>query len=129
MLEKVQRRAARYVTGRFRNRSSVDSMIHTLNLPPLAQRRKEARLTMLHKITSGTVAIQKEQYLQPPQRLSRHMHINSYKIPTFRTDYRKYSFFPRTITEWNNVPPEIASAVTLEEFKSQVSSYIATPLR
>ena len=92
-LEKIQRRAARYVTSRYRNCSSVNNMIQTHNWKSLEQCRKEARLAMLYKISVGTVAMNKDQYLKPPSRYTRHMHSKSYQIPTFKTDYRKYSFF------------------------------------
>ena len=35
-------------------------------------------------------------------------------------DYTKYSFLPQTITQWNNLPAEVAAAPTLEAFKSGV---------
>ena len=43
-LEMVQRRAARYVTNRYHNTSSVSSMIEQLEWTTLEERRKHSRL-------------------------------------------------------------------------------------
>jgi hypothetical protein len=34
---------------------------------------------------------------------------------------RKLSFFVNTVKDWNNLPPDIAAAKSLESFKSQVA--------
>ena len=69
-LEKVQRRAARFITGDYTSRTPgcMTNMLESLNLSPLAQRRKELRLTFLFKISERLVpAIDKETYLVPPR--------------------------------------------------------------
>ena len=42
-IEVVQRRAARFCLNEFSHHSSVTSMLSTLNLPPLQQRRERER--------------------------------------------------------------------------------------
>jgi len=32
-----------------------------------------------------------------------------------------FSYFPRTIRDWNSLPPDIVSAKTLDAFKAQIS--------
>ena len=64
-LENVQRRAARYVTNRYHNTSSVSSMIEHLKWPTLEQRRNINRITMFYKITHNIVAINPTLYLIP----------------------------------------------------------------
>ena len=49
-IEKIQRRAARFVKNRYHNRSSVTDMLSDLKWTPLQKRRKTARLTMMYKI-------------------------------------------------------------------------------
>ena len=47
---------------------------------------------------------------------------NNYIVPQPKCDYRKdilESVFPRTIRDWNRLPPDITSAVSLGAFKSQ----------
>ena len=59
-LEMVQRRAARYVTNRHGNHSSVKDMLDHLGWRSLERRRKDARLALLYKIEYERVAISKE---------------------------------------------------------------------
>ena len=47
-IEKVQRRAARFVCNRYHNTSSVSDMLSTLNWPSLETRRTKARLIMFY---------------------------------------------------------------------------------
>ena len=117
-LEMVQRRAARFVCNRYRNRSSVGSMLDMLEWEPLQTRRKVNRLTMLYKINQELVAIQKSTYLKPVNKYTRNSHSNSFMIPTATKNYRKESFFHRTIREWNSIPPDLLSSDTPEAFKT-----------
>ena len=117
-IEAVQRRAARYVTSRYRRTSSVTNMINQLEWQMLQQRRKAARLTMFYKIHNGLVAVQMP--LQPKGRMGKTDNSCSYDIPCSSADYHKMSFFPRTAREWNNLPESIVTAPSLESFKSRI---------
>ena len=113
-----QRRGARYVSNCFGNHSSVDNMLATLEWKSLQAKRKDARLGMLYKIVNDKV---KGDRLVPPLRSTRNMHQLSFQIPSSRSDYRTFSYFSRTIRDWNSLPPDIVSAKTLDAFKAQVS--------
>jgi hypothetical protein len=93
-LEQVQHRAARYVTNHYHNTSSVSNMIEHLNWRSLADRRSDARLVMLYKISHELVAIPKTDILIPPLKFSRNMHSLSYQMPPTRLQLRLQSFFP-----------------------------------
>ena len=56
-IEKVQRRAARWVSNRHRQTSCVDNMLDSLDWQTLQQRRKKARLEMLYKFHHGLISI------------------------------------------------------------------------
>jgi len=56
-IEMVQRRAARYVTNRYHNTSSVTNMLDHLGWRSLALRRTDARLCLMYKIVHGLVVI------------------------------------------------------------------------
>ena len=122
-LEMVQRRGARYVTNRHGNRSSVNDMLQHLDWTSLENRRKYARLALFYKIENEKVAICKEGRLIRPRRTTRNMHTKSYQLPATGSDYRKHSFFPRTIRDWNALPPGIVSAPSLEVFKASVTKH------
>ncbi len=65
-LERVQRRMARYVTGRWHNTSSVTSMLQDLQWRSLKERRRLARLTLMYKVVHGHVAIDQGEYRPAP---------------------------------------------------------------
>ena len=102
-LEMIQRRAARFVVGDYRYTSSVDSMINTLDWDLLAERRKDIRQRMLHKILSNQVAVNAHPLIPKTTRPRRTHNYQLQLIPASK-DYRKMSFFPRTVTEWNALP-------------------------
>lgn len=114
-LEAVQRRAARWVTQDYHQTSSVDAMMDTLGWPTLQSRRTRARLQMFHKIHHGLASVDSSSLpsVAPTRRSSRLNHPFSYLVPHSRTDYRKFSFFPRTIPDWNGLSAAEASAPSL----------------
>ena len=73
-LEMVQRRAARYVTNRYHNTSSVTSMLDHLEWEYLEARRTKCQLTMLFKIINDLVDIPQEEYLTPASKRTRTLH-------------------------------------------------------
>jgi hypothetical protein len=106
-IERVQRRAARYVTGLHRNRSSVNTMLEDLfNGNVYKQEEMNFVLIMMYKIINNMVAINSENHFTKPTRKSRHVQNHSYAIPS---------------PDWNNLPPDIAAAKSLESFKAQVA--------
>ena len=63
-LERVQRRCARFVHQDFSRHSSATAMIQNLGWELLAERRAQARVTMLYKAINGLVAIPVYTHLQ-----------------------------------------------------------------
>ena len=63
-LEMAQRRAARWVTGRYHNTSNASDMLRGLDLRSLEQRRVDSRLAILYTIRKHLVAIDENLYLQ-----------------------------------------------------------------
>jgi len=49
-LERIQRKAARFTTRDFRQRSSVTAMMRNLQWEPLAERRTKARVILMYLI-------------------------------------------------------------------------------
>ena len=71
-IERVQRRAARYVYNNYDYSSSVTTMLENLKWQPLEERRMNTRLCLLYKAVNVLVAIPVQQYLIPLNRPSRH---------------------------------------------------------
>ncbi|KAK7101850.1 hypothetical protein V1264_020171 [Littorina saxatilis] len=123
-LEKVQRRAARWVSHRFRQTSSVNNMLEDLEWPTLESRRRRARLTTFYKVHHDLVAVKSNHAPKPspPKCTTRQTHALSYEIPHSRTAYRQKTFFPRTIPEWNRLPVETATAPSLASFQARLAT-------
>ena len=122
--EKVQRRAARWVSNRHRKISC--NIMDSLEWPTLQQHHRKARLEMFFKFHHGLISISSS-YLPRPtssRRSSRKNNDYSYDIPSCRTQYRQMSFSPRTLPDWNSLPQEIVAADTLDCFKSRLNSYL-----
>ena len=116
-LEMVQRRAARFVSKRFHNSSSVSDMLVHLQWETLEARRCKLQLTMFYKIVNNIVDIDKTLYLTLTPTKTRASHSKKYRlIPTTR-DCFKYSFFPQIYTLWNKLPASTAEASDLVLFK------------
>ena len=120
-LEMVQRRAARYVTNRYHNTSSVNSMLQDLNWPTLQQRRLRTRLIFFYKITHNLVAIYPSNLLFPIDSRTRHHNPHSFQHIRCNKDTYKFSFYPQTVIQWNLLPSTVTSANTLVAFKEQLS--------
>ena len=116
-LEKVQRRAARWVTGRFHNTSSVSSMLNDLGWRDLCQRRVDSRLCMAFKVVHGLVAIPAGHFIKV-QREGVHL-----QQIYAKQNYYLYSFFPRTVSDWNQLPGDTLSAKSLAIFKDRVATF------
>ncbi len=143
-LEKVQHRAARFITGDYRTREKgcVTSMLKDLHLQSLEDRRRDKRLTFLYKLSKKLVpAIHSDQYLTPvrPRRQIRARKFENYQSaniierqatnhnqcftpPRSTTEQYKHSFFPKTIIEWNNLDSSVAHAESVEAFTSALQA-------
>ena len=121
-VEMVQRRAARYATNRYRNTSSVTDMLDNLEWETLESRRTKIQLVMFFKIINDPVDIPSSNYLIPANSKTRSN--NSKKMQQYhtRSDVFKYSFFPRTTRNWNQLPATIAETSDLVSFKRGLSS-------
>ena len=66
---KVQRTAARWTCGGWRNTSDVGEMLGELKWPSLEARRDQSYLLLFHKIHCGAVSIEKDKYMTPAHSL------------------------------------------------------------
>ena len=123
-LEKIQRRAARWVSHRFRQTSSVEDMLTELKWPTLKQRRQHSRLAMFYKYHNKLVHIQSRYAPTKSTNLhsARQDNSQAYNIPQYKQDYRQADFFPRTIPQWNHLPEEVVAAGSLDIFKSRLAA-------
>ena len=118
-IEMVQRRAARFCLNDYTSREAgcVSEMLNQLKLHQLKTRRTNRRLTILHKAIYGHLSLPVNNLLQPVQRLSRHLNNKAFKTIHASKNCYKYSYFPRTIRDWNSLPDAIVNISKPQHFK------------
>ena len=120
ILEAVQRRAARFVCNTYSRESSVTAMINKLEWPLLEQRRAESRLVMLHRIINEAVDIACDDLVA--RSTSTRGHTQRLNRIQCKKDCYKYSFIPRTIVQWNNLPPDIVQLHETKTFRKSLNT-------
>ena len=122
-LERIQRRAARWIERDYRPTTSVTEMLENLSLDPLADRREAARLILMFKIMHNHVSIPPDDLdLQPASQRTRSSHRKKLQHLRASTEAYRNSFATRTIPIWNTLPAHVAEADSIEAFKSQLAA-------
>jgi hypothetical protein len=117
-LEAVQHRAARFVVHNYTWDTSGARIASALSWPTLEQRRAEARMANMYKINHNMIDIDPNQYFTTSTRLTRSSkHPYRYIQISATNNYYAYSFFPKSIVQWNHLPPNIFLSPSLESFK------------
>ena len=119
-LEQVQRRAARFVCNNYSPYSSVTQMLSDLGWQQLKDRRKHIRLALFYKIVHHLIAVPHEDILRKADSRTRSSHNYKYRTLRSHKDPYKFSFFPRTILEWNPLPADIVHSYTIHIFKNRL---------
>ena len=119
-LEKIQRRAIRFICGNYQREASVTSMRQDLGLPLLEVRRKLARLNTFYKIVHMEIAIPIPDYIKTRCRTTRSQHQQRFMHLGSNTDMYKHSFFARTLRDWDALPNNIIELPSLEQFKGAI---------
>lgn len=120
-MDKVQRRAARFVNRDYRHTSSATQMMSKLGWEALADRRRTTRLSLFYKGLHGLAPVPVDQ-LRHPSRFTRHSTTSTFIPLSSRIDAFKYSFIPRTVVDWNSLPDENRLKPTLSSFLSALPS-------
>ena len=127
-LERIQRKAARFVCNNYQRYSSVTAMMRQLNWPTLEQRRYEAKAIMMYKILNDLVQVNHSDLVYNSS-VTRGHSLRLLHLLT-RVDVYSYSFFPSTIRIWNKLPEDIVISPSLDLFKLKLYNhymYINTP--
>ena len=115
-LESVQRRAARFACNDYRHSTSVTGLLQHLHWPLLSTRRTNFRLATFYKAVNNLTAISTS-HLQKPVRTTRNSDETTFTTLSTRTNTRKYSFFPRTIVDWNQLTRDQRLNPSLNSFR------------
>ena len=123
----IQHRAARFVLNKpwFRSseqqHDSVTDMLTYLEWPSLQDRRTMTRLTLLFKILRRLIVIP-DRCIPPSVPVSytcSNHPLKLFHLPT-RIDVYKYSFLPRTIIQWNQLPISDIDKIDIDTFNSYI---------
>ncbi|CAC5364805.1 unnamed protein product [Mytilus coruscus] len=123
-IEMVQHRVARFVTKNYNYQpGSMTVTIQSLNWPTLETRRTANRLILFQKILYHQVAIEIPKYYIVNNRKTRHSHTVSIMQSHCNTFEYEFSFYPRTIRDWNHLPGNIATDTDSDTFKENLWSH------
>jgi hypothetical protein len=126
-IEKVQRKAARYVMGKHKKTESVSKLLAELGWSSLERRRKINRLCALFRTLKGENAwgdLRKK--VENPNYIGRNDHQFKVKCRSQKNNVKKFSFLNRTILDWNSLPAELFEPFpkSVNVFKRRCKKYI-----
>ena len=117
VLEQVQNfRLHVFVYRDYRRSTSASALVLSLHWDLLHTRRLLAQSTMLFKIHYSYVNISLPAIIIPASYLGRHDNNLKYAVPAATIDPYKFSFFPRTIRVWNQLPCAAVNATSVAAF-------------
>ena len=108
-LETIQRRAARFATNNYHERTTgcVNSMLQDLQWESLEERRQRNRLNLLHKINNNIVDVDINNFVRRNDSRTRGSQRFFQEHTTNQVFFN--SFFPRTVRDWNKLPIRVSS--------------------
>ena len=103
-------------------------MLHDLGWQSLDGRRQDQRLVLFYKIINGLASVETEDILTPADArttvsTTRKNHSFKFKHLQANCDSYRYSFFPATISSWNNLPFGIEKVDSVEGFKLKLKEH------
>ena len=117
ILERVQRRATRMITGY--SKLNYEERLASLGLTTLETRRLRGDLIEAFKISKGYDNIGSEIFFSKNA-----SNLRGHSMKSFKLDVRKFSFSNRVINEWNGLSEEIIQSKSLAGFKKRVDYYL-----
>ena len=126
-IESVQRRCARFVYNNYSSYASVTNMLQNLNWPPLAHCRHQLKAITMFKIMHHLIDIPADTILIPaPSNYSLRGHSMRLLQPNTRVNSYLNSFFPSSIKIWNNLPNDLITCSSLDQFKARLAEHQLT---
>ena len=128
-LEKVQRRAARWITAKWDSvrkewSKSYEQSKEELGWPSLRQRRTALQLCQLYKIVNHLDCIAFSKYFSWNPSSSTRSHKFSIFPIHARTNIYRYSFFVDSVYLWNSLPLDIVESPSLATFKYRLNQFL-----
>ena len=83
----------------------------------------DQRLVLFYKIINGLASVETEYILMPADSRTRNNHSFKFKHLQANCDSYRYTFFPATISSWNNLPFGIEKVDSVEGFKLKLKEH------
>ena len=128
-IEKIQRAASRFVTNcRSNEPGCITEILESLQWQSLKARRQESRLKLLHSCIYGNSVIKLPEYIKPLNNVynTRNHHPSKFYPPFGQINSFRFSFFPKAISDWNELPKCITSQQNKEQFSRELACYMKT---
>ena len=119
-LERVQRRATKLVKV-IRNMSYEDRL-HTLKLPSVEERRHRGDVIETHKLLTGKVDVNHEQFFEVTHQGRTRGHGLKFIKKRAKHVSRLKFFSNRIVNLWNQLPKEVVESSTTNSFKNNLIS-------
>jgi len=118
LLEKVQAKAIKAVSGM--GGLTYEERLRALDMPSLAERRKEIDLVQVYKIVRGVDDVNSETWFELADgRRTTRATAGAFPLLASRSnhEYRRHFFSQRTVQPWNGLPDDIKLAPNATSFK------------
>ena len=113
-LERVQRKAARFVKNGWIRQGVMTNMLSDLQWDSLQTRREKA---MFYRVTHGLIDIPLSKDLLPmPCKYTRNFDPKKYRPLARNTTYNMGTFSPSTVNIWNTLPAATLDQPKLDRF-------------
>lgn len=127
LLEKVQKFALKVCTKSWNSTYNSQLAQTCLYIPRLDQRCVQLKLSYLYQIVNNL------SFCPNTPATFRNMSVNVrsnnpflLNRPVCRTNSHYFSFYPHSISLWNDLPPSITSATTLSSFKRRLNTHLSS---
>lgn len=123
-IESIQNKAARFILHSYSPYQSVSALKQILNLPELNTRRKFFRLTFFHSLYHGITPFSCAHIFPAHYVSNRTDHARKVSSIFARTKKYQNSPFVLSVTEWNELPSEIAMINDPSAFQSVLRTFL-----
>jgi hypothetical protein len=125
-LEKVQRRAVKMITGL--KATSYEEKLKELGITTLEERRKYLDMLQTYKVMTGKDNVDRATWFDMAssgQRATRQAADPlNIRPKASRLEVRRQFFSQRVVEDWNGVPEQVKSAVTVIGFKAGLKKHL-----
>ena len=122
-IEKVQKRAARFVTGNYKMESGNSRKnLENLGWPPLEERRLRNKLNIFQKARLKLINIPTDHLALQKRQTRRGGEGFLYQRFLSKIDSHFYSFYPQATHIWNLLPLELKQCQDINTFTSKVNN-------